>query len=157
MKKPIIARFKFHKTVKSELYKAKKHLKSFVLQMLFILMKTVTTQRRKLFAKVRQFTKDNHCDRAWTAGKIFIKKSQQDQPKKILAEEDLRNISYCLCLVPQLSPFFMLIFSPIPESNQNMYLYSPSSLSPCSLFLFWNSHQLAEVWEGLVGRRFIFP
>ena len=96
--KPIIVRFKSHKK-KSELYKTKKHLKSVSLSQYFhatnvvYINENLTTQSRKLFAKVRKFKKDNNWESAWTIdGKIFIKKSRQDQPKRILAEEDLRNI-----------------------------------------------------------------
>ena len=97
--KPTIVRFKSHKT-KSELYKARKYLKSVSLNQYFhatnivYINENLTILRRKLFAKVRKFKKDNHWQSAWTIdGKIFIKKSQQDQPKRILVEEDLRNIS----------------------------------------------------------------
>lgn len=140
--KPIIVRFKSHKK-KSELFKAKKHLKSVSLSQYFhatnvvYINENLMTQRRKLFAIVRKFKKDNHWESAWTIdGKIFIKKSRQDQPKRILAEEDLRNIvNFCFfrSLVPILNPFFMLIFSPTQESNQYVSL-SPSSFSPCPLF-----------------------
>ena len=51
----------------------------------------LTYSRRKLF---RKFKKDNHWHSAWTLdGKIFIKKSQEEQPKIIHAEGDLAKIS----------------------------------------------------------------
>ena len=54
----------------------------------------LTYLRRNLFAKVRKFKKDNHWHSAWTLdGKIFIKKSQEEQPKIIDTEGDLTKIS----------------------------------------------------------------
>ena len=49
-----------------------------------------THSRRKLFAKVRKFKKDNHWHRPWT---LDGKKSQEEQPKIIHAEGDLTKIS----------------------------------------------------------------
>ena len=94
--KPIIVRFKSHKK-KTELYKARKHLKSVSLNQYFHATNVVYINgnlRRKLLAKVRKFKKDNHWHSAWTLdGKIFIKKSQEEQPKIIHAEGDLTKIS----------------------------------------------------------------
>ena len=60
--KPIIVRFKSHKT-KNELYKARKYLKSVNLNQYFpatnvvYINENLTNQRRKLFAKVRKVKK----------------------------------------------------------------------------------------------------
>ena len=77
--KPIIVRFKSHKK-KTELYKARKHLKSVSLNQYFhatnvvYINKNLTYLRRKLFAKVRKFKKDNHWHSAGTLdGKVSIK------------------------------------------------------------------------------------
>ena len=85
---------------KSELYKARKHLKSASLSNYFhnteavYINENLTNYRRHLFAKVRKFKKNNNWHSAWTMdGKIFIKKSQSDQVKRIYEAEDLRNIS----------------------------------------------------------------
>ena len=57
-------------------------------------MKILHILRRKLFAKVRKFKKDNHWHSAWTLdGKILTKKSQEEQPKIIHAKGDLTRIS----------------------------------------------------------------
>ena len=72
--KPITVRFKSHKK-KTELYKARKHLKSVSLNQYFhatnvvYINENLTYLRRKLFAKVRKFKKDNHWQvpGLWTA------------------------------------------------------------------------------------------
>ena len=86
--KPIIVRFKSHKT-KNELFKARKHLKSVSLKQYFratnavYINENLKSRRRKLFAEARKFKNDNRWQSAWTMdGKIFIKKSKQDQPKE---------------------------------------------------------------------------
>ena len=44
----------------------------------------LTYSRRKLFGEIRKFKKDNHWHSAWTLdGQLFIKKSQEEQPKII--------------------------------------------------------------------------
>ena len=54
----------------------------------------LTYLRHNLFAKVTKFKKENHWHSAWTLdGKIFITKSQEEQPKIIPAEGDLTKIS----------------------------------------------------------------
>ena len=54
----------------------------------------LTYLRHNLFAKVTKFKKENHWHSAWTLdGKIFIMKSQEEQPKIIPAEGDLTKIS----------------------------------------------------------------
>ena len=106
--KPIIVRFKSHKK-KTELYK----ISIFMLQTWYISIKILHHLRRKLFAKVRKFKKDNHWHSAWTLdGKIFIEKSQEEQPKIIHAEGDLTKISKLV--------FFFFYFSPRllnPDAN----------------------------------------
>ena len=97
--KSIIVRFKSHKK-KSELYKARKHLRSVSLNQYFpgtnavYVNENLTNYRHKLFAKVRKFKKDNNWESAWTLdGKVFIKKNKQDRPKRVFAEEELRRLS----------------------------------------------------------------
>ena len=69
--KPIIVRFKSHKT-KNELYKARKHLKSVSLNQYFhatnavYINENLTSRSRKLFAKARKFKNDNRWQN-WTA------------------------------------------------------------------------------------------
>ena len=96
--RPIIVRFRSYRG-KSELYKARKHLKSVSLSNYFhnteavYINENLTNYRRDLFAKVRKFEKNNNWYSAWTMdGKIFIKKSQSDQVKRIYEAEDLKNI-----------------------------------------------------------------
>ena len=96
--KPIIVRFKSYKA-KSELYKARKHLRSVSLNNYFrntdavYINENLTTYRRDLFAKVRKVKKDQKWQSAWTVdGKIFIKKAQGDQAIRIYEAEDLKNI-----------------------------------------------------------------
>ena len=97
--RPIIVRFRSYRA-KSELYKARKHLKSASLSNYFhnteavYINENLTNYRRDLFAKVRKFKKNNNWHSAWTMdGKIFIKKkSQSDQVKRIYEAEDLKNI-----------------------------------------------------------------
>ena len=102
--KPIIVRFKSHKK-KTELYK----ISIFMLQTWYISIKILHHLRRKLFAKVRKFKKDNHWHSAWTLdGKIFIEKSQEEQPKIIHAEGDLTKIS-------KFSLFLLLYFASVTK------------------------------------------
>ena len=61
-----------------------------MLQTWYMSMKILHILRRKLFAKVRKFKKDNHWHRPWT---LDGKKSQEEQPKIIHAEGDLTKIS----------------------------------------------------------------
>jgi len=96
--RPIIVRFRSYRA-KSELYKARKHLKSASLSNYFqnteavYINENLTNYRRDLFAKVRKFKKNNNWHSAWTMdGKIFIKKYQSDQVKRIYEAEDLKNI-----------------------------------------------------------------
>ena len=96
--KPIIVRFKSYRA-KSELYKARKHLKSVSLKNYFnntgavYINENLTNYRRDLFANVRKFKKDHKWQSAWTVdGKIFIRKSQDDYAIRIYEAEDLRNI-----------------------------------------------------------------
>ena len=77
----IVLRFRSYRA-KSELYKARKHLKSVSLSNYFhnteavYINENLTNYRRDLFAKVRKFKKNNNWHSAWTMdGKIFIKKS----------------------------------------------------------------------------------
>ena len=96
--KPIIVRFKSHKA-KSELHKARKHLRSVSLNNYFrntdavYINENLTTYRRDLFAKVRKVKKDQKWQSAWTVdGKMFVKKSLGDQAIRIYEAEDLKNI-----------------------------------------------------------------
>ena len=82
--KPIIVRFKSH-TEKTELYKARKYLKSVSSNQYFHATNAVYINencmysRLKLFTQVRKFNKDNYSYSAWAMdGKVFIKKSQED-------------------------------------------------------------------------------
>ena len=74
--------------------------------------------RRDLFAKVRKFKKNNNWHSAWTMdGKIFIKKSQSDQVKRIYEAKDLRNICEIATktffpLPPQYNLCYALPFTP---------------------------------------------
>ena len=53
----------------------------------------LTKYRRKQFAKVRKFRKINNWHSAWTIdGKIFVRKSQNDQVYRVYKVEDLDNI-----------------------------------------------------------------
>ena len=95
--KPIIVRFQSYRA-KSELYKARKHLKSVSLKNFFnntdavYINENLTNYRRDLFAKARKFKKDHNWQNAWTVdGKIFIRKSQSDPAIRIYNAEDLRN------------------------------------------------------------------
>ena len=96
--RPIIVRFISYRA-KNELYRARKLLKSVSLNNYFHNKKAVyinenlTSYRRDLFAKVRKFRKDNQWHSARTIdGKIFVRKSQSDQVKRIYGVEDLKNI-----------------------------------------------------------------
>jgi len=88
--RPIIVHFRSYRA-KSELYKARKRLKSASLSNYFhnteavYINENLTNYRRDLFAKVRKFKKNNNWHSTWTMdGKILIKKkSQSDQVKRI--------------------------------------------------------------------------
>ena len=95
--RPIIVHFKSYRA-KNELYRARKLLKSVSLNNYFHNTKAVyinenlTSYRHDLFAKVRKFRKDNQRHSAWTIdGKIFVRKSQSDQVKRIYEVEDLKK------------------------------------------------------------------
>ena len=96
--RPIIVRFRSYRA-KSELYKSKKHLRSVSLNNYFhgaeaaYINENLTNYRRELFAKVRKFKKINNWHSAWTIdGKIFVRKSQNDQVYRVYKVEDLDNI-----------------------------------------------------------------
>ena len=149
--RPIIVRFKSYRA-KNELYRARKLLKSVSLNNYFHNTKAVyinenlTSYRRDLFAKVRKFRKDNQWHSAWTIdGKIFVRKSQSDQVKRIYGVEDLK-IS-----VKSVFVFFLLLLLLLPQKLiYAMYSYFTPRLSYASL--------ISQFWRRVCRRVFsLFP
>ena len=131
--RPIIVRFKSYRA-KNELYRARKLLKSVSLNNYFHNTKAVyinenlTSYRRDLFAKVRKFRKDNQRHSAWTIdGKIFVRKSQSDQVKRIYEVEDLKK--YPL----------------------NLFSFSSPKINLCYVFLFYTSPLLCVTYFSILA------
>ncbi|XP_078346538.1 uncharacterized protein LOC144631837 [Oculina patagonica] len=96
--RPIIVRFRSYRA-KKELYSARKQLRRIDVNQVFpgttqvFINENLTKSRRQLFGKARKAKDDKEWHSAWTIdGKIFIKRSVDERPIRILKAEDL-NIS----------------------------------------------------------------